>query len=86
MRTAKIPGGQTMSADKIYKASFPVGKKFSVNLTFKLKEKYFGREWDPRLPRKGELREKDWKEYQEGRNTFLAMIGEEMGGAVLVVE
>jgi hypothetical protein len=62
---------------------FRVGK---FRCTMTLANGQMTTEWSPGLPTPKQMNKAMWREYRAGRNTFLAEVSRQIGGAIAVIE
>lgn len=64
--------------------TFRVGRRFKVEASFRDGGLHF--EWDPHLPKRGEINKRDLADYVRGRNIFVAEIAAQTGINIMVID
>ncbi len=72
-------------AKMIFETAFKVGR-FQCEMSFNVEEKRTNVEWEPDVPKLGEITQADLKHYQKMRNMFYRLVCQKTGLNMMVVD
>jgi hypothetical protein len=81
----KMPDWQGGWVKMIFETAFKVGR-FQCEMRFNVEEKQTNVEWEPDVPKQGEITQADLKHYQKMRNRFYRLVCQKTGLNMMMVD